>query len=548
MSELSITNADELDVMSGDATVVVIMDDEVDVITTMEQGPPGPPGPPGPASIVAGPPGATGPAGPRGNSVLYGAVDPASGTGVNGDFYINTTTHFMFGPKTSGLWGAGYSIIGPAGPQGPTGPQGPIGLQGPVGPRGTDGTNGNTVLYGAANPTAQGVDGDFYINTTTSFIFGPKAGGAWPGGTSLVGPQGPRGDQGVQGVQGPKGDTGNTGPQGPSGTATVLVSDAPPAGAADGTLWFESDTGLLYARYNDGTSTQWVIVTPQPDLTGYLPLAGGVITGPVSFAGMEGTGPTGRGFTIDGPAATTRAFAGMTSGSMRWRMTMGNAAAETGGNAGSDFYLQRYDDSGANIDAPLIINRATGQAIIKVADGSFGPMLSGSASVHRGIFGATNNVSRWQLILGNGGAGETGSNAGSDFYLQRYNDAGALINNPMYITRSTGVTTFAAAIVNGPSDARLKENVEPITGALAKVVALQGVRFNMIETPDKREIGLIAQDVAPLVPEVLQTFQTVDVEGKSTGEYFALDYPKLTALLIEAVKELTARVQELENA
>ena len=38
-----------------------------------------------------------------------------------------------------------------------------------------------------------GTNGDFYINTATNFLFGPKAGGAWPPGVALVGPQGPPG-------------------------------------------------------------------------------------------------------------------------------------------------------------------------------------------------------------------------------------------------------------------------------------------------------------------------------------------------------------------
>jgi len=38
----------------------------------------------------------------------------------------------------------------------------------------------------------------------------------------------------------------------------VYASDTPPAGAADNSLWWESDTGLLYILYNDGTSSQWV--------------------------------------------------------------------------------------------------------------------------------------------------------------------------------------------------------------------------------------------------------------------------------------------------
>ena len=55
----------------------------------------------------------------------------------------------------------------------------------------------NTILNGTSNPTAaQGANGDFFINTTTNQIFGPKASGVWPAGVSLVGATGPQGPQG----------------------------------------------------------------------------------------------------------------------------------------------------------------------------------------------------------------------------------------------------------------------------------------------------------------------------------------------------------------
>lgn len=50
------------------------------------------------------------------------------------------------------------------------------------------GGGGYSVLNGTVNPTSEGVNGDFYINTATSTIFGPKASGAWGSGTSLIGP------------------------------------------------------------------------------------------------------------------------------------------------------------------------------------------------------------------------------------------------------------------------------------------------------------------------------------------------------------------------
>ena len=55
---------------------------------------------------------------------------------------------------------------------------------------GTPGTDGNTVLYGTAAPTTEGVDGNFYIRTTTSFLYGPKGSvtpGVWPAGVSMIG-------------------------------------------------------------------------------------------------------------------------------------------------------------------------------------------------------------------------------------------------------------------------------------------------------------------------------------------------------------------------
>lgn len=62
-------------------------------------------------------------------------------------------------------------------------------------------------------------------------------------------------------------DVANGGTGTTTGAPGVLVSDTPPVGAPDNSLWWESDSGLLYLRFNDGTSTQWVMAAPQPDLS-----------------------------------------------------------------------------------------------------------------------------------------------------------------------------------------------------------------------------------------------------------------------------------------
>lgn len=90
------------------------------------------------------------------------------------------------------------------------GPQGPQGLQGPQGPQGVPGMDGEivfagrTVQGGARDPLpSDGVDDDFWLNTESHELFGPKAGGAWPAsGINIIGPAGP---QGIQGPQGPAG-------------------------------------------------------------------------------------------------------------------------------------------------------------------------------------------------------------------------------------------------------------------------------------------------------------------------------------------------------
>lgn len=78
------------------------------------QGGDGATGPQGPQGIQ----GLTGNDGADGKSVLNGTGAPASSLGSNGDFYIDTSNDSIYGPKASGSWGGGTSLIGPQGAQG----------------------------------------------------------------------------------------------------------------------------------------------------------------------------------------------------------------------------------------------------------------------------------------------------------------------------------------------------------------------------------------------------------------------------------------------
>ena len=226
---------------------------------TGPQGPAGATGLQGPAGAT----GATGPAGAQGiagtngingtngTAVLNGNTNPAAGTGVNGDFYINTATNTLYGPKANGAWPAGVSLVGPAGVAGPQGPAGATGLQGPAGatgPAGPTGPTGLTGATGAAGP--QGPAG-------ATGLQGP-AGATGPAGpTGPTGLTGATGATGSAGVAGPQGPTGATGPQGPAG----LLASGSAAGNTpywDGTQWVLNSANL----FNNGSSIGIGTVAP----------------------------------------------------------------------------------------------------------------------------------------------------------------------------------------------------------------------------------------------------------------------------------------------
>ena len=105
--------------------------------------------------------------------------------------------------------------------------------------------------------------------------------------------------------------------------------------------------------------------------------------------------------------------------------------------------------------------------------------------------------------------------------------------------RATGdITAFYS------SDERLKENFAPLTGALDKVKAIGGYEFDWkdgiedVVSKTGHDIGVKAQELQAQYPEL--------VHERDNG-YLAVDYIKLNAVLIEAVKELAAKVEELSK-
>ena len=137
-------------------------------------------------------------------------------------------------------------------------------------------------------------------------------------------------------------------------------------------------------------------------------------------------------------------------------------------------------------------------------------------------------------------------NSSSDFKLESRvqdkdivfvgNDGGSGITALTLDMSEAGAATFNNN-VTAFSDERLKDNIETLEDGLDKVEQLRGVTYTR---DDREEIGVIAQEVEKILPEIVLTAD--DEMGTKS-----VDYSRITAVLIEAVKELSARVKELEN-
>jgi hypothetical protein len=336
-------------------------------------------------------------------------VDKEVGKGLSSNDYTTAEKN-----KLAAISGDGTGIQGPAGLPGATGAQGPQGLTGPAGASGlpgATGTNGKTVAYGTSNPTSStGVDGDFYINTTTHTLFGPKASGAWPTGVSLVGPtgaQGPQGLTGATGAAGPQGIQGLTGATGPAGVAGPTGAQGP-----QGLTGADGPQGLTGATGPAGVAGATGAQGPQ-GLTGATGAAGaqGIqgLTGATGPAGVAGaTGPTG----ATGPAPSGTGIVTVSSGTLQTPGTLTGDVTTTGaglatsiatGAVTSDKLLDGTIATADVADAAITDAKIGGVAGSKVSGNISGNAanVTGTVAVANGGTGAATLASN-NVLLGNG--------------------------------------------------------------------------------------------------------------------------------------------------
>ena len=107
-----------------------------------------------------------------------------------------------------------------------------------------------------------------------------------------------------------------------------------------------------------------------------------------------------------------------------------------------------------------------------------------------------------------------------------------VINSAGYVTMSFGYGTG--------SDERIKTNIKTIENALDKTLLLRGVEFNLNIEPERKRIGLVAQETELIIPEVVRTDEDTGLKS--------IEYQNLVGLLIEAIKEQQKQINDLRTA
>lgn len=160
---------------------------------------------------------------------------------------------------------------------------------------------------------------------------------------------------------------------------------------------------------------------------------------------------------VRGAAGTSRGYYLYTGTTARWSIVE-SSAAESGGNVGSDLLIGRYNDAGTFLDIPITIARSTGDISTSAAIFAGGAInanngnivVSAAQNASKNIYYRnTGNISRWVMYSDN--ITESGSNAGSNWNMARYTDAGTLIDNVISANRATGAVIVKGSVSAVPA-------------------------------------------------------------------------------------------------
>ena len=220
----------------------------------------------------------------------------------------------------------------------------------------------------------------------------------WSNNPGYTGSTGFTGSVGPQGTTGFTGSTGSIGYTGSKGTTTI--SNTAPTSPVNGDTWWNSETGVRYVYYADGTSNQWV----QESAAG--------TTGFTGSAGTNGfTGSTGAGFT------GSRGFTGSTGTGFTGSRGFTGSQGATG-----------FTGSGGGGGVTTFDGGSTGLSPYSATSGAVS--LGGTLNVGYGGTGTSSYPSNGQVLIGNSGGG--------------YSVANLTAGSGVTITNGSGTITIAA--------------------------------------------------------------------------------------------------------
>jgi hypothetical protein len=303
-----------------------------------------------------------------------------------------------------------------------------------------------------------------------------------------------------------------------SGTTTLTVLNTNLGSAASPTHGFSSDTNTgMYAGGSD-----------------ILRLA----TGGVDRLAIDASGNVGVGYTTP-PAATDHrllVLKGPASGE-------GTASVRVEGGTTTKRAIFQVAGSAGDVAVGTDVTTNTTGALGLFAGGALRANIDSSGYLKFGQNTTTTPGYSGDTTLGSAlwPDGRIFASAASFSSMNLNADGAVLLLNRSGTNVGNISVSTTAATYNTSSDYRLKTDVEPLTGALARLSGLKPSRFRFKSDPTGKFDGFIAHEVSPIVPEA--------VTGEKDGDLMqGLDAGKIVPLLVAAVQELAARVEALENA
>ena len=329
------------------------------------------------------------------------------------------------------------------------------------------------------------------------------------------------------------------------------------AGQSNSTVVQRNGSGYIFSSYFNGTGTF---------------ATSGASSGMVNFTGTNGSDTYGRSYNATAARALLNVADGatnvtnnsqisngrgyitsytdtntqLTTAQVRSKVSAGtgisyNSSTGVITNTVTNTNTQRSDS-----DITEVITKAgfktTDNNTTYSADGNYGMTLSGTTfrleddrrrnSTGTDVYSGNTHDFTWY-----------DASVGIRWYTAGGEDMRLLDNGTLHVDGD--VVAYSSTV----SDERLKDNIKTIENPLDKIKALRGVEYdwNNGNRKGKHDLGLIAQEVESVIPDIVHEHTLPYVEGEEDTLYKTVDYEKMVAVLIEGMKEQQTQIDSLKS-